>query len=402
MTYTPVTPFRRTVDAAIMKHQAKAQQQLPPTGVNKWEILRELGVSREVFGLSDRDISVLQALVSFHPNTILGGNDADLVVHPSNVAICERLNGMANSTMRRHLSNLVQTGMIVRRDSPNGKRYARRYGDEKIAFGFDLTPLVIRHAEICQASEAVREARERYKRLRETVSLMRRDLAGLAAFGAGTRPDLSVWDAFDDLATLTARDLRRKLDMDELVDIETSLSTALNAARNILEPFKSQDMSTNESISEQHYQNSNSDSYDLEPSFEKAKGEAVVPDDQANAIDESAQPSESRLPNIPLGMVLAVCKEYLAYSDEKIRHWHQLVRVADLLRPMMGISPSAWEEAKRLMGPEEAAVVVVAMLERFSDIKSPGGYLRSLSSKAALGEFSCGPMIMALMRREAA
>ncbi len=240
-------------------------------------------------------------LSAFHPNTILGGNDADLVVHPSNVAICERLNGMANSTMRRHLSNLVQTGMIVRRDSPNGKRYARRYGDEKIAFGIHLTPLVIRHAEICQASEAVREARERYKRLRETASLMRRDLAGLAAFCAGTRPHLSVWDAFDDLATLTARDLRRKLDMEELVAIETSLSTALNAARNILEPSKSQDMSTNESISEQHNQNSNSDSYDFEPSFEKARDEAVVPDDQANEIDESAQPPESRLPNIPLG-----------------------------------------------------------------------------------------------------
>jgi replication initiation protein RepC len=402
MTYTPVTPFRRTVDAAIIKHQAKAQQQLPPTGVNKWEVLRELGVSREVFGLSDRDISVLQALVSFHPNTILGGNDADLVVHPSNVAICERLNGMANSTMRRHLSNLVQTGMIVRRDSPNGKRYARRYGDEKIAFGFDLTPLVIRHAEICQASEAVREARERYKRLRETVSLMRRDLAGLAAFGADTRPDLAIWDAFEDLATLTARDLRRKLDMDELGQIETRLSNALNAARNIIEPSKSKDVSTNESISEQHYQNSNSDSYDLEPSFEKARGEAVMPDPKPDTIDETDQIPESRLPNIPLGMVLAVCKEYLAYTDENIRHWHQLVRVADLLRPMMGISPSAWDEAKRAMGPEEAAVVVVAMLERFSDIKSPGGYLRSLSSKAALGEFSCGPMIMALMRREAA
>jgi replication initiation protein RepC len=54
------------------------------------------------------------------------------------------------------------------------------------------------------------------------------------------------------------------------------------------------------------------------------------------------------------------------------------------------------------MGPEEAAVVVVAMLDRFAEIRSPGGYLRSLSAKAKLGEFSCGPMIMALMRKEAA
>ena len=53
------------------------------------------------------------------------------------------------------------------------------------------------------------------------------------------------------------------------------------------------------------------------------------------------------------------------------------------------------------MGREEAAVVLLAMLERLEDIRSPGGYLRALSSKAALGEFSCGPMIMALLKRAA-
>jgi replication initiation protein RepC len=54
------------------------------------------------------------------------------------------------------------------------------------------------------------------------------------------------------------------------------------------------------------------------------------------------------------------------------------------------------------MGPEQASIVVVAMLERFSEIKSPGGYLRALTSKAAAGEFTCGPMVMALMSRRKA
>jgi replication initiation protein RepC len=185
MDYKPVTPFRRTIDAAILKHQAATQEELPPTGANKWEVLRELAAARVTFGLSDRDLTVLQALVSFHQATILGGNDSELIVYPSNKAICERLNGMPCSTMRRHLSNLVQTGFVVRRDSPNGKRYARRYGDEKVAFGFDLSPLVRRFQDICEAAEAVRAADERYKRLRATVSLMRRDLAGLAEYGLG-------------------------------------------------------------------------------------------------------------------------------------------------------------------------------------------------------------------------
>lgn len=411
MDYTPITPFRRTIDAAILKHQTAAQEDMPPAGTNKWEVLRELAAARVAFGLSDRDLTVLQALVSFHQATILGGNDCGLIVHPSNKAICERLNGMPCSTMRRHLSNLVQTGFVVRRDSPNGKRYARRYGDEKVAFGFDLSPLVRRFQEVCEAAEAVRAAEERYKRLRSTVSLMRRDLAGLAEYGRALRPDRGVWDQFSDLAALTARDLRRKLKMEDLRRIEDALGVALDHARNLLDGDESENMSTNDAISQQHYQNSNTDSYELEPCLEQARGAGVerepeeVTGSSVCSKDEahsSTSSDDQLMPNIPLRLVLASCKEFKAYSEHPVRHWHDLVRVADVVRPMMGISPSAWDEAKRYMGPEEASVVIVAMLERFADIRSPGGYLRTLSAKAAIGEFSCGPMIMALMRRDAA
>jgi replication initiation protein RepC len=406
MDYTPVTPFRRPINAAILHYQAAAQQDLPPSGVNKWEALRELAAARIAFGLSDRDLSVLQALVSFHQATIVGGNHSETVVHPSNKAICERLNGMPCSTMRRHLANLVQTGFVVRRDSPNGKRYARRYGDEKIAFGFDLAPLAQRFVEVCEAAEAVRAAEERYKRLRSTVSLMRRDLAGLVDYGRSLRPDRAIWDQASDLCVLTARDLRRKLDFAELQQMESTLSEALNAIRDLLEPVQSQDMSTNEVTNEQHYQNSNKDSYDFEPRLEKAQGEGSASDPATALVAEGSTDEpvsvDNNLPRIPLGLVLAACSEYRTYAERPVRHWHDLVRVADVIRPMMGVSPSAWEEAKKYMGPEEASVVILAMLERFGDIRSPGGYLRSLSAKAALGEFSCGPMIMALMRKDAA
>ena len=406
MDYTPVTPFRRPINAAILHYQAAAQQDLPPSGVNKWEALRELAAARIAFGLSDRDLSVLQALVSFHQATIVGGNHSETVVHPSNKAICERLNGMPCSTMRRHLANLVQTGFVVRRDSPNGKRYARRYGDEKIAFGFDLAPLAQRFVEVCEAAEAVRAAEERYKRLRTTVSLMRRDLAGLVDYGRSLRPDRAIWDQASDLCVLTARDLRRKLDFAELQQIESALSEALNAIRDLLEPVQSQDMSTNEVTNEQHYQNSNKDSYDFEPRLEKTQGEGSASDPATALVAEGSTDEpvsvDNNLPRIPLGLVLAACSEYRTYAERPVRHWHDLVRVADVIRPMMGVSPSAWDEAKQYMGPEEASVVILAMLERFGDIRSPGGYLRSLSAKAALGEFSCGPMIMALMRKDAA
>ncbi|MEM8654313.1 MAG: plasmid replication protein RepC [Pseudomonadota bacterium] len=388
MTYVPITPFRGAVNSVVLASEQLARRAEELPHADKWEVLRELGVAAARLGVTDRQLAVLQALISFFPATDLSDPDASTIVFPSNASICERLNGMACSTMRRHLAGLVQAGLIVRRDSPNGKRYASRKGD---AFGFDLAPLALRFAEICAEAEIVRAERDRLKRLRQTVSLMRRDLAALAEYGAETRPELTLWDAFSDMATLTARASRRQLSEADLGEMEASLKDALNRVRDVLE---TQNMSTNDAESEQHYQNSNTNPSVLEPCFEKAKG--GEPD------DPEAEDDASHIPNIPLGLVLATCREIAVYSDRPLRHWHDLVRTADKVRPMMGISPSAWAEAMEAMGPEEAAVVVAAMLERFDQIKSPGGYLRHLARKATDGQFSCGPMVMALMRREAA
>jgi len=66
--------------------------------------------------------------------------------------------------------------------------------------------------------------------------------------------------------------------------------------------------------------------------------------------------------------------------------------------PLARISPTAWEEAIEAFGPEDAAVVLAAILQRSSLINSAGGYLRNLTEKARAGAFSLGPMLMALIR----
>lgn len=386
MEYTPITPFRRAMSAADVAALAPVVEPDAMPGVNKWEALRELSTARTVFGLSDRELSVLQVLIGFYPETILGDHADGLVVFPSNAAICERLNGMPCSTMRRHLARLVNAGFIHRRDSPNGKRFSRRYGGAREAFGFDLTPLVVRFGEVCEAAEAMRAETERYERLRRSVSLMRRDLAALAVYGAEMHGRLTIWSDFAVLAEDTRKALRRKLVVAELEALAEQMVDALNTARDVLER-DTQIISTSDAQTEQHHQNSNKDLQDSEPCLEN---------------QERRPKPDTKLPNVPLGLVLAVCEEFRTYVPDDIRHWHEFVRAADTIRPMMGISPSAWNDAVEAMGPEEAAVVLVAMLERFSDIRSPGGYLRHLTAKARLGEFSCAPMVMALNRREAA
>ncbi|PQV55429.1 replication initiation protein RepC [Defluviimonas denitrificans] len=370
--------------------------------VNKWELLRELSKAQVAFEVSERDLTVLQGLLSFFPNDALGGN-AEMVVFPSNKAICERLNGMPASTMRRHLARLVEAGLLMRRDSPNGKRYVRKTGEERVAFGFDLSPLYCRSEEIARAAEAVREAEERIRRLREIVSLMRRDLAALADFGEEIQPGFGFWDELRDTAALTARALRRKLSLADLAACRDELEALLDKARNLIDGPETEEMNTNDDRFERHYHNSNTDPIDLEPALEKGGAAAGAPDEDTEAPGAEVEEAETRsLPKIPLHLVIAACPSLKTFYQGDIRHWHQLFDAACHVRPAMGISASAWEEAQRFMGPEQASIVLAAILERFSDIRSPGGYLRALTSKAAAGEFSCGPMVMALMSRRTA
>lgn len=399
MEYTPISPFMRPISHAHLRVVERPEVSVPGKPINKWELLRELSKAQAAFGVSERDLTVLQGLLSFFPDDALGGN-AEMVVFPSNKAICERLNGMPCSTMRRHIARLVDAGLLMRRDSPNGKRYVRKHGEERVAFGFDLSPLYCRSEEVARAAEAVREAEDRVRRLREVVSLMRRDLAALAEFGEEIQPGLGLWDQFRDKAVLTARALRRKLTLEELSAYRTDLEALLDRARNVIDGPETEEMNTNDASFERHHHNSNKESIDLEPALEKGGAAADAPDVETDALVADVEEADTRrVPKIPLHLVIAGCPSLKTFYQGDIRHWHQLFDAACHVRPAMGISASAWEEAQRFMGPEQASIVVVAMLERFADIRSPGGYLRALTSKAAAGEFSCGPMVMALMSR---
>lgn len=389
----------RPISHAHLRVIERPEASVPGKPVNKWELLRELSKAQAAFGVTERDLTVLQGLLSFFPDDALGGN-AEMVVFPSNKTVCERLNGMPCSTMRRHLSRLVEAGLLMRRDSPNGKRYVRKHGDERVTFGFDLSPLYCRAEEIARAAEAVREAEDHVRRIREIVSLMRRDLAALAEFGQEMLPGLGLWDQLRDKAALTARALRRKLSIEDLSAYRANLETLLDQARNLIDGPETEDMNTNDARFERHHHNSNKDSIDFEPALEQGGAAADAPDAETGEIEADVEgPDTRRVPKIPLHLVIAGCPSLKSFYKGDIRHWHQLFDAACQVRPAMGISASAWEEAQRCMGPEQASIVVVAMLERFAEIKSPGGYLRALTSKAAAGEFSCGPMVMALMSR---
>ena len=397
MEYRPISPFMRQISHAHLRLNDQPKASVTGKSVNKWELLRELSKAQAAFGLTERDLTVLQGLLSFFPDDALGGN-AETIIFPSNKAICDRLNGMPCSTMRRHLARLVEVGLLSRRDSPNGKRYVRKHAQEPVAFGFDLSPLHCRAEEIARAAEAVRDAENRVRRLREAVSLMRRDLLAVAEFGEVIMPGLTLWGHLRDTGTAIARALRRKLSLEDLSTYRAELVVLLDQARNCIDSPETEDMNTSGAQPEHHHHNTNKESIVFEPALEEG-GAAAGSHEPGVGVDV---PETKPAPRIPLHLVIAGCPSLKTFYQGNIRHWHQLFDAACYVRPAMGISSSAWEEAQRFMGPEQASIVVVAMLERFAEIRSPGGYLRALTSKAAAGEFSCGQMVMALVSQRGA
>lgn len=348
MFYQPITPFRRAMAAAPV--QPKASRALPDHAVDKWDALRELAVARKTFGLSDRDLAVLQALLSFHPGTKLD-DPGKLVVFPSNAKLCERLNGMPCSTMRRHLAHLVDAAVIVRRDSPNGKRYRRREGQ---SFGFDLAPLAYRFAEIHRAADMVRTETHRIQILREQISLLRRDLLALLK----SAPDAGM----SELAQLSAKALRRQMTMSQLESLHGLLVAAVDnfAASSHFAQDPSSDDSQNE-----HHQYS-----------------------KISYIPESVCAEEQPDADLQLAEVLESCSQFQQLSPDPIKHWADLVCAAENIRPMMGICPAAWQHAVGVVGKVSASVLLAAILQRFESIRSPGAYLRGLVDRAGRQDFS--------------
>ena len=140
------TPFgRRTLSLGMVAAQVAARD-VEGKAAHKWKTFRAIAEGKDALGVSDRSLSVLNALLSCLPETAMTAGQ--LVVFPSNKALSLRAHGMAETTLRRHLCELVRAGLVIRRDSPNGKRYAHRgaEGVEK-AFGFDLSPVLARAEE---------------------------------------------------------------------------------------------------------------------------------------------------------------------------------------------------------------------------------------------------------------
>lgn len=332
------TSFGRHISAVPLRNTPLVEETVLH---DKWQLLTALTAAAPDFDLSHRSIAVLRALLSFHPDRMIGTAPLGAIVFPANRTLSERLGGMPESTLRRHLATLVRAGIVSRHDSANRKRFARRYGagSAHIAFGFDLSPLAQRAPQIIAASEAAKARRDYHQSLRAEVAALRQSLIDT------TGPSETTEDTF--------RLLRRKPDADLLEAAIDLLQQQLSAAKT----------SSTDVQNERH----------IQPEIKTYS-------------EKETRPEKSTPTDTPeFDAVVLQCTEYRSFFPEPVHDWHDLSRVANALVPMMGIENNVYVHAIQQIGPKRAIVSVLCMLENLGQIENPGGYLRRLVQRDKAG-----------------
>lgn len=369
-------------------------------GVNRWVIYKQLCVAKTEFELNDRCLAVLSSLLSFLPDDELH-EKSGLVVFPSNRQLSLRAHGMPESTLRRHLASLIEARIIARKDSPTRKRYAHkdREGGVELAFGFSFAPLLDRTSEIAAIADKILADQKALKRLRDEVSVMRRDMA--AAFADKAEEAGELGEALEAMfvrfrAVVDA--IPRRASLHELSAIRADLETihdemaiALKTLEIVPEMSGSvaqYERQHNESLPESLFESQNGKKIDLNaPSAEAAVSVKHENDSPVGVT-----------PTLSLDQVLRSCPDIREYGPNGIGTWRELFDASRIVSGFLGISHAAYQEAIRFMGPETASTAIAWILQKLASINSPGGYLRSLTEKARGGTFSIRQLLFSGMK----
>ena len=331
-------------------------------------------------------------------------------------------------SLNRHLA---EAGLIIMRDSPNGKRYGvrthGRTGSIVEAYGFDLSPLGSRMAEFRAIAAEGKARQTRMRALRRRASIARNGLRQLFAAAAEStaRFDLAPWqlragpfgrglaDMTDEsVLAMAVVGLERVVD-----DVRVALQHCLSASSAEFDPVETGPMG---SENQPHITTTNkllnpSDTVAAVGEGGREGGSGIAPTDGASGgrrravagrepreVDTAMRPHDMR----PEGAALNLTPEELTRLAPRLRlylpkptaTWPDIVDAADWLRGELSISQSLWGEACLRLGRMRAAVAVaVVSAKPEGHIRTdPGAYFYGMVRRAKAGELNLEKTIWGL------
>ena len=313
-------------------------------------------------GLTSSVLATLDAMLSCLPP-----KRGHHTVFASNATLTFRRNGISDRTLRRHAAILQEAGLLVRHDSPNGKRFTRHSALEgkALRFGFDLTPLFERLSEIARlAAEVLRDA--------EQVAYLRCKVRAVSGELLREAPEHEV-------ALRARKALRRKLGIEDLEALLQLLSMDKCTQGWEQDAEEIDDMSANDGQDVRHHHNSEKELIDV-----NAEQPSHV--HQTFRLRREIEGNEQPAP-LSLTELLDTCPEAAQFSLGKIENFADVVTHARSLAPMIGISERDYRAAQQKMGPVAVATTVWAMMQIYDRIRVAGAYFRSITIGAKSADF---------------
>ena len=282
---------------------------------------------------------------------ITADQDEHHICFASNAAIAKRTH-VSVQTVERHISTLVELGLIRRVMSANGKRWARRdrHGRVVTATGLCLMPLSERHPEFIQEAQRHADRVLEFTVLRDKVS------AALARLRELVANDTAV----SDLMTTVRNALRRKPDANVLCKLLAEISVEISE----ITQTDTENLRDSDNEIEGHKEDS------LNPEVKKEK---------LSQIQVSPDQMERSFPRL--------CSELRFAKDQ-----HHCDRLMDDIAEYLRLGQT-WYAMKSTFGPAIRFIVLGYIFQRAENIQSPRAYLISLLAKIEKGELCPSAML---------
>jgi len=318
--------------------------------------------------------------------------------------------GLSPTQVKETNRRLIELGLITMKDSPNGKRYGRRHektGRIVEAYGFDLAPIAMRHAEFVRLAEEGRAERLAMGRLRRRATIAKKAIVQILETAQEYGFAGEEWQMLAREMGALARALKEVERVDEMELGVTSLERRQSAARERLETLLGiVDSDPKGAENRPHYNN-------YKPSPNPNKDTVIAAEDCSRAGEGPAspfpEPVQRKRPE--KGMVHGIAPDELVRLAPKLKPylrrsnptWPEIIDAADWLRHDLDVSKPLWGAACLAMGRELAAVAlaIVSTKEAEHFRTSPGGYFNGMVAKARAGELHLERTVWALRRASA-
>ena len=407
------TGFRRLTPGLLQADRTAGSFSGLPDGVTMHgQLLAAFKSAAPRMGLSPRMVHAVDWLFKFTQaqDWARGGRP---IVWPSSSMQQEAL-GLSPTRAKAINRALIEAGLITMKDSPNGKRYGKRDPKGRIveAYGFDLSPIAMRHAEFLRLAAEAKAERDDLRRLRRRATIARNGITQILETAAEYGFQGEEWTRLaGDTKDLT-KALRRVERPEEMALGVESLERRQRLARERLENLLAR-------VTSRASEPVNLDPLGAEngPHQYTYKASLYPEQDTVVAIEEGSSaggqastrsPTPARQEPPERGRVLKLHPEELVRLAPRLKPylrrpdptWPEIVDAADWLRHELDVSKPLWGEACVAMGREQAAVAiaVVSIKDPGHFRTTPGGYFHGMVAKAKTGELNLDRTLWAVRR----